>query len=53
MDDLILIQSKKLHRRIEEKLRRCEVEDLIKIADYLGVSVQRKLRGYLLENRGK
>lgn len=53
MDDLILIQSKKLRRRVEEKLRQCKVEDLIKIADFLGVLVQRKLRVYLLENRGK
>jgi hypothetical protein len=40
MDDLILTQSKKLRRRVEEKLRQCKVEDLIKIADDLGVSVQ-------------
>ena len=50
MDDLILTQSKKLRRRIEEKLRRCEVDDLIKIADSLGVSVQKKLREYYLVN---
>jgi hypothetical protein len=53
MDNLILTQSKKLRRRVEEKLRRCKVEDLIKIADYLGVTVQKNLRGHLLENRGK
>jgi hypothetical protein len=53
MDDLILTQSKKLRRRIEEKLSRCNVEDLIKTADFLGVTVQKKLREHLLEKRGK
>ena len=53
MDNLILTQSKKLRRRIEEKLRRCKVKDLIKTADFLGVTVQKNLRKHLLENREK
>jgi hypothetical protein len=51
MDDLILTQRKKLRRRVEEKIRRCKVEELIKIADYLGVRVQKKLREHLPDNR--
>jgi len=49
MDNVIIVQSKKLRRRIEEKLRQSEIEDLIKTADFLDIAVQKKLREWYIE----
>jgi len=52
MDDAIIEQSKKLRRKIEDKLRHSEIGDLIKTADFLGVAVQKKLREWYIEENG-
>lgn len=45
MTDLQLSQMKKLRRRIEDYLRKCEdIDKFIKIAEFLGILVQKNLK---------
>lgn len=43
-------QIKKLRRRIEDFLRKCDVQILVKVADLIGIRVPRELKSKSKEN---
>ena len=53
MDDLIIAQSKKLRRRIEEALRQGDLNTLIEVAYVLDIRVQITLMEWSMKNMDK
>ena len=53
MDDSIIALSKKLRRKIEENLRKGDINNLIKVAYVLDIRVQKQLMEWTVENMDK